>query len=868
MTSLLASAQNWQAVNAKGMEYYKEGRYQEAGQYFQDALSLSLKEYGAISREHITSLTNVGYLHQAQGAYQEAQQTFRKALAIAYHLHTTLHIDQVEAVINLANSFLPAAAYDSCEYYLLKGQELIYRAAGEKSSHYSSAVGKFFEALISMQNSLASLYDKKGQTKKAIGILEQQRQIIRQTYPETYRSQASYVTTVNNLTSYYLQTGNISSARQSALEQVSLTEKMAGQTLSYLYALNNLANIYRQQEKPDSARYCWDAALHTIGEAGPFRGSDLHLAILINLGELDFNAERYPEAIQAFTYAVDLQKQRGGLNPHLFETTLFNLAECYRWSGDFRQADAVYDTLVRRLVQEVLHNFTYLSDEEKISFYRSKLSILEAYTSFAFEASGALKLRKDANTYVSKNALKNLFDLSLMLKGLILHPGYRMKQDLIARSNDKTRGAYQQWEEMKYTYANFSRSNGADPKALAKLATEIESLEKSLRLNSPEFRKGFVMEEGSWQSVQKKLGPNEAAVEMVRLADGLLYAALIVTPHTTNGPVAAIVKSTPSMHLEKQFYHQYANSIRFQLSDTVSYGVYWEPVVKVLEQYSGTRGRIGRVYFSGDGIYHQINLNTLYDPRKMNYVLNNVELVGVTNLKDILKVDRAGLVGNTSRAVLIGRPAYASDQNNSRAQLVDLAGTEAEVDQISRYLREKRWKTKVLKGGDAQESAVRKMGSPRVFHMATHGFFIDNGEQEQSLATVLLNSGVALAGADNISAAGEDDGILTAYEMLSLNLDSTDLVVLSACETGLGEFHPGEGVYGLQRALVSAGANATIMSLWKVDDNATQQLMTSFYRYWLQDLTDKRGAFRKAQQELRKKYAAPFYWGAFVLTGK
>lgn len=278
-TSLLVSAQNWQAVNAKGMESYKTGRYKEAGQYFEEAQSLSIQEYGAISREHITSLTNVGYLYQALGDYQEAQKTFREALAIADRLHTTLHIDQVEAVINLANSFLPAAAYDSCEHYLLKGQALIYRAAGEKSSHYISAVGKFFEALIGTQNSLASLYDKKGQTKKAISILEQQRQIIRQTYPETYRSQASYITTVNNLISYYLQTGDILSARESAREQVSLTGKIEGQTLSHLYALNNLANIYRQQERPDSARFFWNVALQKIGDGGQFRGSDLHLAI-------------------------------------------------------------------------------------------------------------------------------------------------------------------------------------------------------------------------------------------------------------------------------------------------------------------------------------------------------------------------------------------------------------------------------------------------------------------------------------------------------------------------------------------------------------------------------------------------------------
>ncbi|HYG18746.1 MAG TPA: CHAT domain-containing protein, partial [Ohtaekwangia sp.] len=112
-----------------------------------------------------------------------------------------------------------------------------------------------------------------------------------------------------------------------------------------------------------------------------------------------------------------------------------------------------------------------------------------------------------------------------------------------------------------------------------------------------------------------------------------------------------------------------------------------------------------------------------------------------------------------------------------------------------------------------------------------------------------------------------DDGILSAFEALSLNLDSTQLVVLSACETGLGTFHPGEGVYGLQRSLMAAGAENVLMSLWKVDDFATQALMTSFYQEWLQSPQDIRSAFRQAQRNIRKIRPQPYYWGAFVLSG-
>jgi CHAT domain-containing protein len=168
-------------------------------------------------------------------------------------------------------------------------------------------------------------------------------------------------------------------------------------------------------------------------------------------------------------------------------------------------------------------------------------------------------------------------------------------------------------------------------------------------------------------------------------------------------------------------------------------------------------------------------------------------------------------------------------------------------------------------------------------HIATHGYFLKDTEgsgdafgisAENASNNPLLRSGLMLANASKtVSGMAEtnlesnDNGILTAYEAMNLNLENTNLIVLSACETGLGDVKNGEGVYGLQRAFLVAGADAMIMSLWKVDDAATQQLMTNFYTNWIK-LGNKQKAFKQAQIQLMTKYKEPYYWGAFVMMGQ
>jgi CHAT domain-containing protein len=214
--------------------------------------------------------------------------------------------------------------------------------------------------------------------------------------------------------------------------------------------------------------------------------------------------------------------------------------------------------------------------------------------------------------------------------------------------------------------------------------------------------------------------------------------------------------------------------------------------------------------------------------------------------------------------------AESEISNENRSGITDLPGTKTEIEGVMNLLLSRQWKVSAFLNETATEDAVKEINQPRLLHLATHGFFLTDTGIFSEAEDPMLRSGLLFTGAanflqDRISTTG-DNGILTAYEAANLNLSNTELVVLSACETAKGEVQNGEGVYGLQRAFQTAGAQAIIMSLWKVDDDATQELMTSFYSNWMSG-QEKSLAFKQAQLQLKKKYNHPYYWGAFVMMG-
>jgi CHAT domain-containing protein len=279
-----------------------------------------------------------------------------------------------------------------------------------------------------------------------------------------------------------------------------------------------------------------------------------------------------------------------------------------------------------------------------------------------------------------------------------------------------------------------------------------------------------------------------------------------------------------------------------------------------LQQYTSTRELALRTV---DQITKPKSISLFGDA---NFSMDSVQLMATRKIRDT--VTRYSTFKPTARGI-------------NGSTWPPLEGTAEEVKKIGDLFKNNKINSQSFTGSNASEENFKQLSgrSPQVIHIATHGFFLPDpalnkriASDKQNIYTLandpMLRSGLILSGGNyawsgKTAIPGVEDGIVTAYEISQMDLSNTELVILSACETALGDVKGSEGVFGLQRAFKMAGVKRMIVSLWKVPDKETSELMTAFYKYWF-DGKSIENAFAQAQSEMRKKYD-PYYWAAFVL---
>lgn len=346
------------------------------------------------------------------------------------------------------------------------------------------------------------------------------------------------------------------------------------------------------------------------------------------------------------------------------------------------------------------------------------------------------------------------------------------------------------------------------------------------------------------------------------------------------------------------------------------YSLVFDPIKKKL-------GNVRNIYISPDGNFNLMPFEVLQGPDgrflvedyTFNYLAAGRDIVGFGTIEEkggkaLLMGDPDFDLGAEEKDSSLGELALRSAENTVRhTRSLDmrgyhfsrLPGTREEVSAIHKLLGKNN--AEVYTGKEALEEVLKQKGTPSILHLATHGFFLNDSELQDfsddkfdrgiavqykkiskkpdagriKIKNPLLRSGIALAGANNTLKANntkKSDGIVTAEKILGLRLRGTDMVVLSACDTGVGEVKAGEGVFGLRRAFTQAGAKSLVMSMWSVPDRETKELMIEFYKNIQSGKMNRCQALRQAALKemkiVKKRYGTknPLFWGAFVFMGE
>jgi len=818
------------AINNLSVVFQKMGKLNEIEPLLLESIKIKREVLGAKDSSYAKTLNNLAQYYQTVGRYPESEKLFLEALEIKKKELGTNSESYGISLLNMGMLYRAIGNNDKAKINLELAAETLEKIKGIKDANTSSA---YFQYALCL---------------KELGDVEQAEKIMNRV--GSYDPNEPFnIVTAN--TSYNLAQVNITFKKYK--EAKVILERIAP------LIKKNLSNTHPLYSK----------AIKALGIVYWIEG-DL------------------PNAYKLITETVAITKHLYDETNINYASAIHNLAGLAREMGEIDEAEAYYKEAFDIYRLQIQKYFPYYSESEKSKFYSLLKERFEMYNCF-------ILTRYKENPLV----LGNMYDYHLSTKGLMLDYATNLKKNILGSGDTNFVNKYYKWIEEKEYLSKLLNMSKTELKQsgvkVEDVETRINNLEKELSLKSSEFNKDskFV----HWKDIQSKLKPDEAAIEIVRFKyfnkvcrDSTFYLSLIITKETTTYPMPVVFFN--GLNMDGFHLKNYKKLIKNKFPDKKSFEVYWADIEKEIPDKK-------KIYLSADGVFNLLNINSLRR-NDGTYPIDDKEIILLNSTADLISAP-SGNINTSKEAILIGNPLYkfdkeddnskiknfsnkdelALDTNYQEIKISPLPGTQVEINNITEMLTKSGWNCSIKLDKEANETNVKQIKSPALLHIATHGYFLSNLEDAQNgrvfgvdvdkaVQNPLLRSGLLFAGATNFlnfdftSQADDQNGILTSYEALNLNLDNTELVVLSACETGVGEVMNGEGVYGLQRAFKVAGAKSMIMSLWTVNDQTTQELMTEFYTNWLSGLSLK-DAFTKAQKTLKSRYPDPYYWAAFVL---
>lgn len=609
---------------------------------------------------------------------------------------------------------------------------------------------------------------------------------------------------------------------------------------------------------------------------------------IYKIGMLYSNLRQYEEAEQWFNKVLEIYPST--YPEH--RDALRQLFLQYWKQGNEQWADSLLMEINKNTIYLLEEYYPKLSEERRLDFYATVEEDIELCYSYASQ-----KPVLDSSLAVAVQ------DLSLITKNLSLQNTERFLNIVINQKDPKLLELYYEWVALRRRIVEamtVSKESLFMQKIdLEKLLLLADKKEVELAAQSAVFAAAMNSQKEvvTTAGLKNKLIENEVAIDFLTFRayqngqwgkTSMYYALVLQKDWVQPQLIALSTASKLNIFLEKEVSPMGLNYISDASFNGALYMLLWMKLLPHLKD-------IKTIHLCPTGLLNKLAFSALQNPLNNKRLLEEYELHYYGNLRDFVLEKKKG---STKKITLFGGINFygqkATEWARFNAQKRDftqgyafnlLSGTYQETEVISQLFRQANWSTDWFTGNQASEEQLRKLttkdAGSSILHIATHGFFFAQAsKRDKNLSTVVQNlyqaknplfrSGIALAGINRIWVdeeliASSKDGLLTAYEVAGLDLHQTELVVLSACETGRGDIDKNEGVMGLQRAFKLAGAEQLIISLWKVPDEQTATLMELFYAYYLNDKLPIAQAFRQAQLDLQKRYANPYYWAAFVL---
>lgn len=882
-----------------GQLYTSQGNYAKAESVLLEALNLQ-KENKAIKQfDYAMIIKHLANFYKEVGRYLNAEALYIEALNVLEKEKDENAFEYAGLQIDLAGLYKFMGKYAKSEILYLQSTETMRNLLGPDHIDYGSCLHNLADLYIYI-----GIYSKaEALNLKALEIAENSVGI----------KSIKYMQSLANLAIVYEVLDDFAKAESLALAALEIEKEIRGNdNLGYSYSLSNLGVIYTIHEKYLEALEVYNEALdiqkRILGCNHPF-----YALTLQNLADLYEAMGDFPRAESLFTEALAIRKNMIGTEHPYYISNLHKLA-CLKASiGENYLAVSLYTNGLSSLQKLLLATFASLSESEKTLYSKKDEQVYHNLLSSV--------------SWVPNAITDTIYNLFLFRKGLILNSSINTRSFIQSSTDERLKQKYSDWLSTKQLINNLYSKTIEQRKNsgynLDSLEEAANTLEKELSRMSATFEDFVMIPDFKWEDVRKNLKPGEAVVDLVkyrlydkRWTDTTRYGVFI-TKNDSQEPVYFEFKNgnridtlvIPKLNdLNRNRFADVSNDEEddanvIMLGDKEELDFYSELFAPIAGHLNGVK----KIYFSLDGEFYKVNFNTLRNPATGKYLIEEYDIVYVSSANEIARGKRETPPNKT--AVLTGFPNYdlsldslttllkaEQKQDQSRDVYVNtskikqynidlLPGTKDEVTVTSDLLKKNGWEVSSWLFNDATESKIKSVSAPGLLSISTHGFFSPSPktdytesyfmgiETKKAVENPLLRSGLFLTGAETFLNSDDEkkeefkeNGILTAYEASQMNLLGTDLVILSACETGLGEVNNGEGVFGLQRGFFGAGAKSVLMSLWKVDDTATKDLMIEFIKNYSTTM-NKQQSLRDAQLTIMKKYPQPYYWGAFVMVG-